>query len=107
MGTEAQIARVSHAAFYQLPEAGGIHRLQSLGLWPTTQTLTILISACDGNKGVLHPQAEQVQQEYSQSNAPVRQQATENLVAHSHLEQIRWDQTFMDRAIDGQCYLSG
>jgi hypothetical protein len=107
MGAESQVLRVSYAAFHQLPEAGGLHRLKILGRRPTAPAYGILISAQDGNKGILDPQAEHVQQERSEGDAPIRQQATENQVAHTQLEQLRRDQSFMDREIGGSGDLRG
>jgi hypothetical protein len=105
MRAESQIVRVSHAALYQLPEAGGMHRLQVLGPRPMAQALGVPISCHNVKEGILDPQAEHVQQECAHSDAPIRQRATENQVAEPQFEQFGRDKRLMNRGIGGYRYL--
>lgn len=46
---------VNHAAFYQLPQTGGIDPLLALGLPPAAQAPVILVPGHDGEKVFLTP----------------------------------------------------
>src|SRR5208282_6378839 len=107
VGGKSQVFRLSYAAFYQLAETGGLHGLKILFREPAACALEILLLSHDANKGILDPQAECVQQEPGQGDAAIGKRAAEDHIPHPYLEQLRRNQSFMDRRMGGRGDLRG